>query len=64
MIIQVTSTGSGHSLTWSTATGGYTGTTTVPMPSSFVTSKTLNIGFMYVTANSLNTWMCLASAQQ
>jgi hypothetical protein len=34
------------------------------MPSSFTTSKTLNIGFMYVTANSLNTWMCLASVQQ
>lgn len=64
LILQITSTGSGHALSFSTATGGYTGTTTVPLPSTFTTSKTLNIGFMYVTANSLNTWMCLASVQQ
>ena len=64
MIMQLTSTGSGHAITWSSATGGYTGTTTVPMPSSFVTSKTLNVGFQYVTANSLNLWLCIASVQQ
>jgi hypothetical protein len=64
LIIQVVDNATIHPLTWSTATGGYTGTTTVALPSTTVTSKMINIGFMYVTANSLNKWLCLASVQQ
>lgn len=65
IIVQVTPSGTGQSMSWSTATGGYTGTTTVPLPlTTGTTGKMLNIGFMYVTANSLNKWLCLASAQQ
>ncbi len=65
LIIQVTPSGTGQSMSWSTATGGYTGTTTVPLPlTTGATSKVLNIGFMYVTANSVNKWMCLAAVQQ
>ncbi len=63
LIVQITPSGTGQSMTWSTT--GYTGTTTVSLPTTTgTTGKMLNVGFMYVTANSLNKWMCVASIQQ
>jgi hypothetical protein len=36
----------------------------VALPTTTVTSKILTVGFMYTTANSLNKWRCIASAQE
>lgn len=63
MIIQIRSDGTAHNLVWTDATGGYTAGG-VALPLTMSTGKFLNVGFMYVTANSFNKWMCLASAQQ
>lgn len=63
LMIQITSTGSGHPLSWSQATGGYTGGGGV-MPTSLATGKIHHVGFQYVTGNSLNLWLCLGAVQQ
>lgn len=64
LIIQLVDNATVRAITWSSATGGYTGTSDVPLPSTTVTSKMINIGFMYVTANAINKWMCMAKIQQ
>jgi hypothetical protein len=63
MIIQIIDNATARAITWSSATGGYKAGG-VALPSTTVTSKYLHVGFMYVTANSLNKWMCIASAQE
>lgn len=63
LVVEVIDNATMRALTWSSATGGYVAGG-VALPSTTVTSKYLHIGFMYVTANSLNKWMCLAVAQQ
>lgn len=63
-IVQIIDDGSARAITWSQATGGYTGTNDVLLPSTTIISKYLNVGFMYITANSLNKWLCIASVQQ
>jgi hypothetical protein len=60
-MVQIKDDGTLRALTWSTlgyVAGG------VALPSTTVTSKYLHVGFMYVTANTLNKWMCIASAQE
>ena len=58
--VQITDNGSARALTWASATGGYA-TQTVQIPATTQASTGLNIGFIYVTANSLNKWVCVAS---
>jgi len=36
----------------------------VALPTTTVASKILTVGFSYSTANSLNKWRCIASAQE
>ncbi len=60
LVIQIIDNGTIHPLTFTT---GYTAGG-VALPSTTVTSKYLHLGFKYVTANSLNKWLLIASAQQ
>lgn len=63
LIIQIIDNATPRAITWSSATGGYVQGGPA-LPSITVASKYLTIGFKYVTANSLNKWMCLSSSQQ
>jgi hypothetical protein len=60
LIVRIKDNATSRALTWSSATGGFTagGAT---LPTATVTGKYHHIGFSYVTANSLNKWMCLAA---
>ena len=60
MIIQIKYAGTAGTISF---TGSWTAGG-VALPTSGVTGKYLHLGFMYVTANSFNKWMLLASAQQ
>lgn len=60
LIIRVKDNGTARAITWGSAyaAGG------VALPSTTVLSKILTLGFIYNTANSLNKWQCVASAQE
>lgn len=60
MIIQIKYAGTAGTISF---TGSWTAGG-VALPTAGVTGKYLHLGFMYVTANSFNRWMLLASAQQ
>ena len=60
MIIQIKYSGTAGTISF---TGSWTAGG-VALPTAGVTGKHLHLGFMYVTANSFNKWMLLASAQQ
>lgn len=64
LIIRIKDDGTPRSLSFVTGgTGGYVAGG-VDLPSTTVTSKYLHLGFQYVTSNSLNKWMLLASSQE
>ena len=60
LIIRFKDNGTARAITWNAAfvAGG------VALPSTTVLSKILTVGFFYNTANSLNKWQCVASAQE
>jgi hypothetical protein len=60
LIIRIKDNATGRALTWGSAyvAGG------VALPSTTVLSKILTLGFIYNTANALNKWQCVASAQE
>jgi hypothetical protein len=60
IIIRVKDNGTARSIAWGTnyTAGG------IPLPSTTVISKILNLGFIYNTANSLNKWQLIAIAQE
>lgn len=62
LMIEVYSGTTAQPMTWASATGGYTGSGIggVALPSATTTSMYSHLGFMYVTANSLNRWVLLA----
>ena len=60
MIIQIKYVGTAGTIAF---TGSWTAGG-VALPTAGVTGKHLNLGFMYVTANSFNKWMLLAKTQQ
>jgi hypothetical protein len=63
LMVNIIDNGTARAITWSSATGGFVAAG-VSLPSTTVTGKYLTVGFMYNTANSLNKWQCIASAQQ
>lgn len=60
LIIRFKDNATARAITWNAAfvAGG------VALPSTTVVSKILTVGFLYNTANSLNKWQCVASAQE
>lgn len=60
LVFQIKDDGTARAITWGTnfVAGG------VALPTTTVISKILTVGFIYNTANSLNKWMCIASAQE
>lgn len=60
LIIRIKDNGVARAITFDTAyiAGG------TPLPTTTVAGKILTLGFMYNTANSLNKWMLIASAQE
>jgi hypothetical protein len=60
LIFQIKDNGTARAIAWGTSfvAGG------VALPTTTVLSKILTVGFIYNTANSLNKWMCVASAQE
>ena len=60
LMLQIYSGTTAQALVFSTT--GYTGSGVggVALPSATTTSKYSNLGFMYVTANSLNRWLLMA----
>ncbi len=60
LIIRIKDNGTARSLAWNSVyvAGG------VSLPTTTVLSKILVLGFIYNTANSLNKWQCVASAQE
>lgn len=60
MIIRIKDNGTARAITWGSGyvAGG------VALPNTTVLSKILTLGFIYNTANSLNKWQCVASAQE
>lgn len=60
LIIRIKDNGTARAITWGS---GYVAGGTA-LPSTTVLSKILNLGFIYNTANSLNKWQLVASAQE
>lgn len=60
IVITIKDNGTARAITWGNgyAAGG------IALPSTTVLSKILNLGFIYNTANSLNKWQLIASAQE
>lgn len=60
LMFEIKDDGTGRAITWgaSFAAGG------VALPTTTVASKILTVGFVYSTANALNKWRCIASAQE
>ena len=60
LVIRIKVNATARAITWGNGyvAGG------VALPSTTVLSKILTLGFMYNTANSLNKWMLIASAQE
>jgi hypothetical protein len=60
LMFQFKDNGTARTLAWNAAyvAGG------VALPTTTMLSKILTVGFMYTTANSLNKWRCIASAQE
>lgn len=60
LVFQIKDDGTARAITWgaSFVAGG------VALPTTTVISKILTVGFIYNTANALNKWMCIASAQE
>jgi hypothetical protein len=58
--IRIKDNGTARAITWGSdyVAGGSA------LPSTTVLSKILTLGFTYNTANSLNKWQCVASAQE
>jgi hypothetical protein len=63
LVVRIMDNAHPHPLTWATATGGYEAGGS-SLPSTTVSGKYLHLGFMYVTSNSLNKWMLIASQQE
>lgn len=63
MIVRIKDSGTARALTWDTGTGGFTAGG-ISLPTTTIAGKVSHIGFMYVTANSLNKWMCVAAVTQ
>lgn len=63
LIVQIKDNGTARALSWDAGTGGFTAGG-IALPTTTVTSKIHHIGFLYVTANSLNKWMCVAAVVQ
>ena len=63
LLIRIKDNGGAQTLAWSTSAGGYVAGG-VALPTTTVGGKILTVGFIYNTANSLNKWMCVASAQE
>lgn len=60
LMVQIYALGTAQAITWSGT--GFTGAGVggASLPSTTTASKYSNIGFQYVTANSLNRWLCIA----
>lgn len=60
LIFEIKDDGNARAISWDSAfiAGG------VSLPTTTVAGKILTVGFMYSTANSLNKWRCIASAQE
>ncbi len=60
LVFEIKDNGTARAITWgaSFVAGG------VALPTTTVLSKILTVGFMYSTANGLNKWRCIASAQE
>jgi hypothetical protein len=60
LMIRIKDNATARALSWNAVfvAGG------VALPTTTVLSKILTVGFMYNTANGLNKWMCIASAQE
>lgn len=64
LIIKIVGTGAtAYAITWTGGTGGYTAGG-VALPTAVVRGKVITVGFMYDTSNSINRWLCIASATQ
>ncbi len=63
LMVQIIDNGSACALSWSQSAGGYTGGGGI-MPTATTTGKIHHVGFQYVTANSLNLWLCIGVAKQ
>jgi hypothetical protein len=60
--IQIIDNATPRALTFSSATGGYD-QESIAMPTTTETSTYLQLGFVYLTANSFNKWQLVASTQ-
>lgn len=60
LTIRIKDNGTARAITWNAAfvAGG------TDLPSITVLSKILTVGFLYNSANGLNKWQCVASAQE
>lgn len=60
LVIRIKDNGTARAITWGNGyvAGG------VALPSTTILSKILTLGFIYNTANTLNKWQCVASAQE
>jgi hypothetical protein len=60
LVVRIKDNGTARAITWGAnfVAGG------VALPTTTVISKILTVGFFYNTANSLNKWQCVASAQE
>lgn len=60
LLFQIKDNGTARAISWGSGfvAGG------VALPTTTVISKILTVGFIYNTANALNKWMCVASAQE
>ena len=63
LVIRIKDSGTARALSWDTGTGGFTAGG-ISLPTTTIASKVTHIGFMYVTANSLNKWLCVAAVTQ
>lgn len=63
IIIRIKDNGTAQTLAFNSGAGGYVAGG-VALPTTTVISKILTLGFMYNTANSLNKWCLIASAQE
>jgi hypothetical protein len=60
LIFEIKDDGTPRAISWGSSfvAGG------APLPTTTVADKILTVGFIYSTANSLNKWRCVASAQE
>lgn len=63
LVVRIKDSGTARTLTWDSGTGGYTAGG-ISLPTATIAGKYTHVGFLYVTANSLNKWMCVAAVTQ